>query len=329
MTIINRRILGLGMLASVTLPTLARGRKAIPSFNNKLWHIDTEPTRAGMAPGPNGPIHYRIYGKPGGAPLIVLHGGPAAGETYMRPYVGLATDRQVVLYDQTGCGRSARPADLTTYTPDSYVSELESLRDHLGFERVSLLGHGWGGSLASLYATAYPEHVVSLVLAGSAPATRDLAEAAKRWLEELGPSAVTAIARNRSDPNQARTAYADVMREYDHRHLLRLEPWPVFFNEYCQLLANNRVYKYLIGPNDFRYTGKLARFDISRELKKIAVPALVTCGEFDEAPEWVGAKIVALMHRAELKVFKNAAHMAHIEQPAGVIAATGQFLRRV
>lgn len=171
--ILDRRTLTMGMLAAATMPAFGRAKATVPCPDMAQWHIDTPPEREGMAPGPNGAVYYRVYGKPGGTPVVVLHGGPAAGEIYMRPYAGLATDRQVVLYDQTGCGRSARPDDLTRYTPDSYVSELEMLRDHLGFPQMAVLGHSGGGFLGPLYATAYPKRVKALFLAGSATSTQD------------------------------------------------------------------------------------------------------------------------------------------------------------
>jgi proline iminopeptidase len=326
---IDRRAFGAGLLAAAAIPASARA--AAPSYPDaRLWHMETRSEREGMAPGPNGPVYYRVYGKAGGTPLIVLHGGPAAGEIYMRPYVGLAVDRQVVLYDQTGCGRSAKPHNLAGYTPDAYVSELEALRDHLGFAQVCLLGHSWGGFLGALYATAYPDRVVSLVLAGTATSMNDFSQAADRWLKEFGPTARTTIARQElppGEPNPAyEAAYEKLTEAYYRRHLLRLDPWPSFFVNVGAALAVNPVYAYLNGPSEFQLTGKLATLDISSQLKRIAVPVLVTCGEFDEAPPWVGDKIVDLMADATLAVFPGASHMTHIEQPERVMATTSRFL---
>lgn len=327
--ILDRRTLTLGLLAAAAVPTLARAKATSPYPDMAQWHIDTPPEREGMAPGPNGAVYYRVYGKPGGTPVVVLHGGPAAGEIYMRPYAGLATDRQVVLYDQTGCGRSARPDDLTKYTPDSYVSELEMLRDHLGFPQIAVLGHSWGGFLGPLYATAYPKRVKALVLAGSATSTQDFTEAARRWMTAFGTAAVATVARHSADPTRSDPAYDALMMAYYQRHMLRIDPWPAFFNEGGEALASNPVYIHLNGPSEIDFTGTLKDLDISRSLASIPVPTLVTCGEFDEVPAWVGTKIVTLMPNARLSVFKNASHMAHIEHPGEVIGTTSRFLRAV
>jgi pimeloyl-ACP methyl ester carboxylesterase len=46
---------------------------------------------------------------------------------------------------------------------------VEALRRHLGLDRIRLLGHSAGGSLAILYATRHPQHVEELVLVAPSP----------------------------------------------------------------------------------------------------------------------------------------------------------------
>src|SRR5438876_1203901 len=53
-------------------------------------------------------VWYRCVGR-GGIPLLLLHGGPGAGHDYLEPLAALAADRQLVFYDQLGCGRSEQP----------------------------------------------------------------------------------------------------------------------------------------------------------------------------------------------------------------------------
>jgi pimeloyl-ACP methyl ester carboxylesterase len=58
---------------------------------------------------------YRVVGEadPGRHPLVCLHGGPGSTHHYFAPLERLAEEgRAVVVYDQLGCGRSDRPADV-------------------------------------------------------------------------------------------------------------------------------------------------------------------------------------------------------------------------
>jgi proline iminopeptidase len=64
---------------------------------------------------PGGRVWYRSVGEAQGdrAPLLCLHGGPGFTHYYLEPLEALADRRQVVFYDQLGCGRSERPDDLS------------------------------------------------------------------------------------------------------------------------------------------------------------------------------------------------------------------------
>ena len=105
--IIDRRTLVAAAAALFAMPAYARQRRlAQPAAS--LWDPDIGPLTEGMARGPNGDIYWRSYGTSGKTPVVLLHGGPAAGHRYLRAYAALAGDRQAVFYDQSGCGRSAK-----------------------------------------------------------------------------------------------------------------------------------------------------------------------------------------------------------------------------
>jgi pimeloyl-ACP methyl ester carboxylesterase len=99
--------------------------------------------------------------------VIFLHGGPGVPD--MRgdsEYFGrLARDGfEVYVYDMVGTGRSSRLADPRGYTLGRDVADLEAIREKIGAERVFLVGHSYGGTLAAAYAASYPERVVRMVL---------------------------------------------------------------------------------------------------------------------------------------------------------------------
>ena len=59
----------------------------------------------------------------------------------------------------------------------------------------------------------------------------------------------------------------------------------------------------------------------------LSAPTLITCGEYDEAPPWVGKRIRSLVRGSKLRAFPELSHMAHIENPAQAVGATAAFLR--
>jgi proline iminopeptidase len=106
----------------------------------------------------------------GSGPVLVCHpGGPGCSSAYFGDLPELAARRALVLLDPRGTGGSDRPADPSDYDLEQYVADVEAVREHLGRERLDLLGHSHGGFVAMAWAGAHPERVGRLVLASTAP----------------------------------------------------------------------------------------------------------------------------------------------------------------
>jgi pimeloyl-ACP methyl ester carboxylesterase len=112
-------------------------------------------------------LAYRLSGE--GDPLVVLPGGPMRASAYLGDLGGLDRHRRLALPDLRGTGASEVPADPASYRCDRLVDDVEALRLELGLDRMDLLGHSAGGSLAMLYAARYPERVARLVLITATP----------------------------------------------------------------------------------------------------------------------------------------------------------------
>ena len=75
--------------------------------------------------------YYRIVGEQTGnkKPLILMHGGPGSTHNYFEVLDELAGDgRQLIMYDQLGCGKSAVPSQPELWTAETWVNELIALR---------------------------------------------------------------------------------------------------------------------------------------------------------------------------------------------------------
>jgi proline iminopeptidase len=111
-------------------------------------------------------LYYEESGNPKGKPVVFLHGGPGgATDPTMRRFFDPSGYR-IVLLDQRGCGASRPHAELRDNTTWDLVSDLETLRAHLGLERWMVFGGSWGSTLALAYAQRHPERVTELVLRG-------------------------------------------------------------------------------------------------------------------------------------------------------------------
>ena len=140
-------------------------------------------------------------------PLFILAGGPGQAASSLGPFAaqftGVRRQRDIVLVDQRGTGRSApldcaafkdpdaadaafdldpvpratecakelaaRGVDVTQYTTAAWIADLDEVRAALGYERVNLWGGSYGSRAALEYVRRFPQHVRSMVLDGVAP----------------------------------------------------------------------------------------------------------------------------------------------------------------
>jgi proline iminopeptidase len=111
-------------------------------------------------------LYVEECGNSNGIPVIFLHDGPGLGIQ--------ADDRRffdpnlyrIILFDQRGCGQSTPHAELSKNTTAALINDIETIRKHLKINKCILFGISWGASLALLYAQAFPNHVLGMILQG-------------------------------------------------------------------------------------------------------------------------------------------------------------------
>ena len=96
-----------------------------------------------------------------GPPLILLHGWPQHWWSWRRVMPRLAEDYRVLAADLRGWGWSDAPRD--DYAKATFASDILTLMDAEGLDRVSLLGHDWGGYTSFLLALEHPERIERMV----------------------------------------------------------------------------------------------------------------------------------------------------------------------
>ena len=110
-----------------------------------------------------GKIWYLIVGEKKNIPVVVIHGGPGLPHDYLEPLEDLSKERQVIFYDQLGCGNSAKINDPSLWTVKYFVSELKELITSFDLDKYHILGHSWGAALAVAFALTKPKDLVSIV----------------------------------------------------------------------------------------------------------------------------------------------------------------------
>lgn len=112
----------------------------------------------------NGLRHHLIArGSPGTPVVMMIHG--LAGQAHVFDVIAsrLAAKYHVYCLDVRGRGESDwGPAE--GYGIDTYVADLEAVRDALGLQRFALVGTSMGGIITMNYAPRFPERVEKAVL---------------------------------------------------------------------------------------------------------------------------------------------------------------------
>jgi pimeloyl-ACP methyl ester carboxylesterase len=154
-------IIFLGWLyVGVLRPSGSQFAKVVPYANTKYWQLPTGSV-----------IAYSEYDPPQGVAvkpeaIVYLHGGPGVRQApFDQDIYGsfAANGFRVFLYDQAGSGLSGFLPHLRDYTVARSVVDLEAIRQKIGVEKMILIGHSWGSTLAASYMAKFPTHVARVV----------------------------------------------------------------------------------------------------------------------------------------------------------------------
>jgi proline-specific peptidase len=284
--------------------------------------------REGMIDVPDGRVWYRSVGE-GGIPLLCLHGGPGSTHNYIDPLEDLADRRQVIAYDQLGCGRSDCPDDTSLWTVPHFVREVEAVRTALELDRFHLFGSSWGGQLSLQYILDYqPVSLVSLLMAGSPASSLRWVEGCKELVADL-PDEVQAVIRDHEAKGFTTCPeYIAAVSVFYRRHLCRLDPWPASLERTFAEMSQT-VYETMWGPSEFTCTGRLRDYDVFDRLGEIRVPTLVMGGRYDELRLDHLQDVHEGIGGSELLIFQNSSHTPFHEERQLFMDKVNEFLVRV
>src|SRR5688500_10518412 len=116
--------------------------------------------RNGYAPVNGLQMYHEIHGR--GEPLLLLHGGVAASESFDHMVPTLAERRQVVKVDLQGHGRTRDVDRPLRY--EAMADDVAALIEYLGLGQVNLLGYSMGGGVALQTAFRHPAVVGRLIV---------------------------------------------------------------------------------------------------------------------------------------------------------------------
>jgi len=106
-------------------------------------------------------------------PVLCLHGLTRNSRDFEVVASNLSGSHRVIVPDQRGRGRSDYDMIAENYHLATYVEDTFSLLDHLGVERVQIVGTSMGGLMAMMMVAFQPERIKSIVLNDIGPVVED------------------------------------------------------------------------------------------------------------------------------------------------------------
>jgi proline iminopeptidase len=274
-------------------------------------------------------LWYSDTGK--GSPVIVIHGGPGMDhDSLSADLAPLRAHHRLIEYDQRGGGRSTLPSDTKLLTIDHHVADLEALRKHLGFKKVTLLAHSFGPAIAARYAIRYPERIARMIFLSPIPPVKG------KFFEEYGATLTKRVPEDQlkraGELQKALDTPADttaICREYwsimTPPRLATSVPVSVVKSDLCA--APPEAIRFGMTKTNPATFGSLGDWNWTSELSRVKAPVLIIHGEEDAIPmPMVSAWLTALPNARILRL-PHTGHFPHAEQPVIVFPAMEAFLK--
>ena len=269
-----------------------------------------------------------------GEPLFLIAGGPGNAHSYLRAFDSLSTTNTLIYFDAFGRGKSDTAQNVTEYSLHRDIDDLEGLRKAMGFDKISILGHSYGGVVAQGYAIKYHENVSRLILANSFHSYlmwQENCDNSNHEIKTNYPEVWNDLMDARgqgivSSDEIHQDIYSRVpygfLYAYNPENFKRgnSKPYPNFMN--------SKLYYQMVGRDgDFELTSNIGTFDYRKQLNDLKMPILIYGGRYDRvAVPRMMFEYKIYCPRAEFVMFEKSGHNPQVEEPELLFKLLRKFL---
>lgn len=256
--------------------------------------------------------------------VFCLHGGPGGDHRLMKPLLKLSDKYTVVMYDQLGSGKNPQTSK-SKWDVKTFVKELDLLIEKLGYEKVTLFGASWGTTLALEYYLKHPKKVKRIIFQSPMFSAFDWQKDAKRLIKKMSTNDRKVLEKSFNgevDPE----AFQKSMFKYYLTYVLRNKKVLEELFKSGISEGGKKIYAYMWGASEFNASGTLKRYNRVKMLKKITIPTLFICGQYDEATPETVKRYAKMLKGAKLKVIRGGSHVLSHEKPRELIKAVRNFI---
>ena len=284
-------------------------------------YFQTYAQKDGFAQSDGVKIYYRTFGT--GTPILIINGGPGLNsDGFVDLAKTLSAQNQTIIYDQRGTGKSVMQIDASSITMELMIDDIENLRKELKIERWIILGHSFGGMLASYYATIHPSRIISMILSSSGGIDLDL---------------LSYVAKNinaRLTPQQQDSAsyWSQKINNGDTSYFARWQRAKVLANAYVY----NKKYALPIAErltqSDLRVNNLIwqnmqkIKFNCAPKLSTFTKPVLIIQGKQDIIEEWTSQKANKILKNSKLVILDHCVHYGWLDNRDMYLSEVEKFI---
>jgi len=211
---------------------------------------------------------------------------------------------------------------MESITHETWAVDADALRTNLGFEKIILFGHSYGGYLAQEYAVRFGQHLAGLILCNTGPDFDYMptvqANAAARGTPEGLAALNEVFAQNKNDDGYLRLLWMRIL--------------PLYFKRYDPQIgrAMDEATSYSAAAWNQAKANCLPKFNTLGRLKEITGPTLILGGADDRlTPVEQSKRNHAELLKSELVIFENNGHFLYIEETDKFIATVRNWLAKL
>ena len=285
-------------------------------------YFQTYAQKDGFAQSDGVKIYYRTFGT--GTPILIINGGPGLNsDGFVDLAKTLSAQNQTIVYDQRGTGKSVmQKIDASSITMELMIDDMENLRKQLKIERWIILGHSFGGMLASYYATINPDRIISMILSSSGGIDLDLLSYVSKNIN----------ARLTTQQQDSASYWSQKINNGDTSYFARWQRAKVLANAYVY----NKKYALPIAErltqSDLRVNNLVwqdmqkIKFNCAPKLSTFTKPVLILQGKQDVIEERTSQKANKILKNSKLVILDHCVHYGWLDNRDMYLSEVEKFI---
>lgn len=255
-------------------------------------------------------LHFRTFGA--GKPILIINGGPGMDSNGFEKVAQEIAQMnfQTIIYDQRGTGKSTlQKSSSEAVTMDLMVEDIENLRRHLKIEKWTILGHSFGGIMASYYASKHPETIDKLIFSSSGGVNLKF----MNYVQERLNNNLTATERDSLNFYQRKREAGDNSQKTIEKRAQFLAKAYVFDKSKSNAIAQRMTTtNYTINSLVFQNLQKI-QFDCSNSFYNFKQPVLILQGKNDIISVETAQEIAKAFPNSKLILMEKCGHYGWLD----------------